>query len=400
LCCEPIPCIDPCLPCDNGWCCPPPDYRGPPSYIYGSAEYLHWWVKEFHVPALVTTSFDPEDLGVLGEPSTEILLGDGPLDLRSQSGGRFTVGVFLEPCHLWAMEGSYFFLGKEEQTERFSSTGIPVLARPFFNVDDFIEDAQLVANPPLPNVFPLEGSVDVRVTTEMQGAEANFIRNLCYGSNPVWCKTYHVDFLFGYRWIDLKESLVIHEDLRVPETTVIETPDGDVTILEGTRFVVHDAFLTRNSFHGGQIGLRGEMRWGKFFFDGRAKIAFGNVHSRVDIRGFTITSIPGQGSTFDEGGLLALPTNIGTYRRDTFSVVPELGANIGFQLCSWCRLYAGYTAIYWTNVVRPGHAIDRNVNPTQLPGANGLSGDPRPQFKFRDSGFWVQGVNFGVEFRY
>jgi hypothetical protein len=399
VCCEPMPCFDPCMPCDSGWCCPPPDYRGPPCWVYGGGEYLYWRTKSMNVPPLVTTSTNQEDLGVIGQLTTQVLLG-GSIRPDDQSGGRFYLGTFLDPCHLWAIEGNYFFLSQGSRNYNFSSLGTPLLARPFFNVDDNSEDAQQVANEPLPDVFPLEGSVDIRLTTDLHGAELNLIRNLCYGSNPAWCKTYHVDFLFGYRYLNLRESLTITENLRVPETTTIQTPDGPITILEDTRFIVHDAFRTENTFHGGQIGLRGEMRWGNWIFDGRAKIAFGTTNSRADINGYTITSIPGQPADQEVGGLLALPTNIGSYRRDEFSIVPELGVNIGYQLCSWCRVYVGYTAIYWTNVVRPGDIIDRGVNPTQLPGATGLSGPARPAFTFRDSTFWVQGVNVGIELRY
>jgi hypothetical protein len=54
-------------------------------------------------------------------------------------------------------------------------------------------------------------------------------------------------------------------------------------------------------------------------------------------------------------------------------------------------------------VVRPGDQIDRVVNPTQLPlsaAASQLIGPARPVPVLRDTDFWAQGINFGVEFRY
>ena len=47
---------------------------------------------------------------------------------------------------------------------------------------------------------------------------------------------------------------------------------------------------------------------------------------------------------------MALPSNIGHYSRDQFSVVPEVGLNVGYQLTRHVSLSAGYTCIYWSNV--------------------------------------------------
>ena len=54
-------------------------------------------------------------------------------------------------------------------------------------------------------------------------------------------------------------------------------------------------------------------------------------------------------------------------------------------------------------VPRPGDQIDRAVNPTQLPlstAAPLLTGLARPAPVLRDTDFWAQGINFGLEFRY
>jgi len=81
---------------------------------------------------------------------------------------------------------------------------------------------------------------------------------------------------------------------------------------------VQDSFLTRNEFYGGQFGLDGEWRLGRWFLGGTAKLAMGSMHQIVVIDGFTSSSAAGT----QRGGLLALPTNIGHYSRDTFALVP------------------------------------------------------------------------------
>jgi hypothetical protein len=50
-------------------------------------------------------------------------------------------------------------------------------------------------------------------------------------------------------------------------------------------------------------------------------------------------------------------------------------------------------------VARPGDQIDVALNPLQLtPGP--FIGPERPAFEFRDSDFWAQGLNFGLEYTF
>ncbi|GBD36541.1 hypothetical protein HRbin36_01666 [bacterium HR36] len=392
--CTPIcPLGEPCA--SPGWTwgwanCPPADYRGAPFAIYTDLEYLAWWMKSMPIPPLITTS-NANDLGVLGRPSTQVLLGES-LEHDAFSGGRFTLGWWFDPCRVWAIEGTFFFLAEETRRDLFSSSGIPILARPFFNAQTGQEDSELIANPPLPGLFPLAGQADVALRSRLIGFELNFVRSWLYGVNPAWHKQYNLDFVFGYRYMQLRESLGIHEDLLVPEDS-----DG---IPAGTRFLIDDLFTTRNSFNGGQIGLRGELRWGGWFLDGRAKVAFGNTSQTVFIDGNTTIITPGVGTVSGPGGLMALPTNMGRFHRDTFSVMPEFGGNLGYYITPYIKIYVGYTFIGWTNVVRPGNVVDREVNPSQLPPGGVLVGPARPAFRFRDGDFWVQGINIGLEMRY
>ncbi|MCY2992401.1 MAG: BBP7 family outer membrane beta-barrel protein, partial [Planctomycetota bacterium] len=65
--------------------------------------------------------------------------------------------------------------------------------------------------------------------------------------------------------------------------------------------------------------------------------------------------------------------------------------------CHW-KATAGYTLLFWTNVVRPGDQIDTSVNPGLLPDEqNPITGALRPSFAFRDSTLWAQGLNLGLE---
>src|SRR5205807_3112524 len=141
------------------------------------------------------------------------------------------------------------------------------------------------------------------------------------------------------------------------------------------------------------VGVRGEWRRDRFFVNARALVGLGSTHQHATIIGSTTVTPPGGAPTVVAGGLLAQPSNIGSYSRDKFSFVPELGINVGYQVTDHLRAFVGYTFLYWDDVVRPGDVIDVGLNPTQLPSANGpgrLIGPARPAFQFHDSNFWAQ----------
>jgi len=99
------------------------------------------------------------------------------------------------------------------------------------------------------------------------------------------------------------------------------------------------------------------------------------------------------------GGVLALPSNDGRRNYQSFSIVPEVGLNLGLLLTSRLKAPVGYNFLYWTEVVRPGDQIDRVVDRNTIPtvqqfvlGALGTS--PAPIREQTD--FWMHGITFGL----
>jgi hypothetical protein len=359
------------------------DVCGPPGCAWVNLEYLTWWTKRGNVPPLAAVG-PPDSSGILGQPGT-IVLFDSDSD-RARYGGRFTAGFWVDEARTLGLEGSYFFLGTQGRHFSVASDGgpgSPVITRPFFNVLTGAEDAEVVAVPGLAS-----GGLAINTSSRLQGFEANSLFNLCCGCGR------RVDALVGFRYLDLDESLGITET----PTILPDVPFGG-----GTAFVVSDHFGTRDRFYGGQVGVRAEVWRDRLFASVAAKVALGSTQESVDIGGFTRITPPGGPATVLNGGLLALPSNSGHFSRDRFSVVPEATLNVGYQLTSQLRASVGYTFLYWSNVARPGDQIDRPVNPTLLPTV-GNPGPPvgpiRPAFTFKDTDFWAQGVNFGLEFRF
>ncbi len=348
--------------------------------MWVSGEYLLWWIRNSNLPPLVTTS-PPASQGILGQPGTTVLFGSDTTN-GVRSGARFTAGYWFDCQQTCGIEGSYFFLGSHA-VNFVAGGGSETIARPFVNQITGDEDSQLVNLPGVVN-----GTLAVNLTSRLQGAELNGICNVCCSC----CS--RVDLLAGFRYLELDEGLGITENLNV---------DPGVPVLGGTAFVVHDQFSTYNRFYGGQVGARAEVQRGNLFVNVLAKVALGTTDQVVDVAGSTIITPQGKSSTVGNGGLLAQPTNSGRFSQDRFAVVPEVGVNVGYQATKHLRVFAGYNFLYCSNVVRPGDQIDRTVNPTQLP-TTGMSpqliGPARPAPVLRDTDFWAQGVNFGVEFRY
>jgi hypothetical protein len=357
----------------------------PTASFYLRGEYLLWRTKADQVPPLVTTSSNPNDFGFLGNPTTQVLFGGGNLDRNTSQGGRITAGYYLDECGQTALEVSGFILGQESARFMASSAQYPVIARPFFNLNQNQEFSQLVAFPGVST-----GNVQINAPSRMWGAEANLRCNLCSDCN---CK---VDALGGFRYLDLNESITIQENL--------QGLAGAPAPFTNARTTVVDRFATHNQFYGGQVGLDAELRRGRWSLDLLGKVALGDTHQRLTIDGSEqIVAANGTVSNF-RGGLLALPSNIGRYNRDRFSVVPEVGISLGYQLTEHLRLSVGYNFLYWTNVLRPGNQIDRVVDVTQIPNFNiaGVNpvGQNRPAVPFKESDFWAQGLTVGIEFRY
>jgi hypothetical protein len=105
---------------------------------------------------------------------------------------------------------------------------------------------------------------------------------------------------------------------------------------------------------------------------------------------------------YPNGGLLAAGPNLGRFSNATFGVVPEITLNVGYQLTPTLRAYVGYNFLYWTNVIRPGDQIDPVVDLSFVPnsGVTTFSGIARPQVLFNQTDLWVQGIQFGAEFRW
>ncbi|MCH5377144.1 MAG: BBP7 family outer membrane beta-barrel protein, partial [Planctomycetes bacterium] len=372
---------------------------GPRHRIWGGIDYLYWSTKGMKIPALVTTSESgtPQDeAGVLGLPGTSVRFGNRDLFDSHRNGLRWVLGAWFEPQRRMGVEIDSIGLRDESSGFHDSSNGVDILARPFTNVDpalgpDPVPDSELIS---YTNV--IAGGVEVNAWNEFYSfgihLRGNILfRNGCFYQPGQPCvgspSGYRLDLLGGYRYLGLKDHLAIQS-----LTSVSITPQAGFDVL--------DRFNTNNNFQGGELGVLYQYYRNRWTADGVLKFALGRSEQKVGIAGTTDFSMLGAETEF-EGGLLALPTNIGHYSRKDTDLITELGLTVGYLVTSNMRVTCGYRVIYWPQVARAGDQIDLTVNGSYIPDPTVTpSGPLRPAFAFRETSYWAQGLSFGVDYRW
>jgi hypothetical protein len=341
-------------------------------------EYLIWWTQGNRLPPLATTATGSGS-GLLDEADTRVVIGDTDVHQNDRGGGRFSIGAWLNPEHCSAVEVNFFFLDDSEQHFQAVSDTTPVLSRPFFNVEQQTNAVQRIAAPGISSGF-----VVADVESDVNGGEVLIRRRL-----DNHCDS-RVEFLYGYRYAGLDERLRIEDSLTSLDPTS-NIPVG--TVVSG-----FDSFETFNQFHGGDLGMAIDLYHRGWTLGLVGKVALGNMREQVTIGGNTLVSVPGQDAVESAGGLLTQPSNIGGFVRDEFAVIPEAQVNVRVFLSKNLEVSVGYTFIYYSEVVRPAEQIDLAVDPRQI--TDPANASAQPAFDFVSSDFWLQGVNFGVEYKF
>ena len=127
-CCSRSPggnCDNSCAPCEprcngndvgcpcNPGCLPPCGISDLLQGVWVRADALLWWSNGGHIPPLLTTSpvgTSQTQAGVLGQPGTEILLGNQEVNNEFRGGGRISFGTWLGECDNYGIEFTYLRL--------------------------------------------------------------------------------------------------------------------------------------------------------------------------------------------------------------------------------------------------------------------------------------------------
>ncbi|GAA4422747.1 hypothetical protein GCM10023155_06760 [Bremerella cremea] len=354
----------PCDDCGDGCALPP--------RAYGTFDAMMVWRKGGNYPAILTTS-DPADLGVLGQPSTQVLFGAGNETDGPSIGGRITLGLWLDDYQNWSVGGR--FMALEEQSLGYTATSAqyPTLAYPFFNTNTMMQDSNLVALPTSPNFA--NSTVNIENRNSIYMGDFFVTKHIYTNHGNRW------DFVTGYSYAKIEDNLYNNASFEVVAAGGSGFTNGDIV-------AYNDAFEATNEFHGGQFGLIAEFQDGPLSWRAMGKISVGNMRQEATINGSrTINGTPVAG-----GGVYALPSNIGSYDRDQFAYIPEANVEMLYALNCNLDFKIGATFIYFSDVVTGGTMINTNIDPS--------FGGTDPTFQFLEQEYWVLGMTLGVDYHY
>jgi hypothetical protein len=360
-----------------------------------SFDYMSTWLEGRYLPPLVSTS-PPGTDGVV--PGAAVLFGGEEVSGNRQVAGKLSFGGWFDDSERLGAGGKFF----EVQTETIpfqaasNSNGSPLLARPIYETwplaDGGVGPASfLVAGQTTVGTLPftLSGDIQAVTHTDVMGAEG-YLRYLLYCAPGR-----RLDLIGGYQFSRVDDSLQI--DNRTNFSPQIF----------GAHFEAEDLFDTQNKFHGGELGLLGEFGRGAVILSILAKVGLGNMNEVVNIDGRSSLTDAGGFTAYYNGGILALPTNMGTYKQDKFAVIPEAEVKLTFKLTRRLEASVGYDFIYWSTLALAGDQIETSmgglptVNSSQwFGGSLDPTGGPHPSFGgIKDTSLWLQGLSVGLTLR-
>jgi Putative beta barrel porin-7 (BBP7) len=366
--------------------------------LFGSREgtpdthYLWWtsvdalfaWTRPSSVPPLVTTSpagTAQAAAGVLGQPNTSILFGNGDVDGQVRSGIRLGVGTWFDRQHTWGIDVGFSVLESQNTIFSEGSSGTPILARPFTNATNNTPSSQLVA-------FPGVASGTI---TASDGSGNFYDLHLDFFALPFDDAHILLEPLLGYRFLRYTDRLAV-------DSTLVSAGAGGV--VAGTQIVTSDRFSAQNNFNGGDFGMRTKFVWNPWSLEVLGRLAVGNVQRSIGIAGATQTTVPGSTPAESAGGFLALSSNTGTFRSNDWVAIPEFGLNLSWNINNQLRIGLGYSFLYWSQIAHAADQVSLNLNPNLFPPATAGATPASPSFQLNKSEIWIQTLSAGLEYRF
>lgn len=342
-------------------------------------DWLYWHFRDAPVPALIVggdTNLPAP--GIPGGGNASPLVGPSR-NLGTFNGVRATFGQWFDPDGELGGELSAFVFGREGTRDAFTNAAGRTLSVPVFGTNGLVG----VYDFSFPNRF--SGALALQTSTFLWGGEANLLHR--------WCGNgcFSVDGLIGYRYLQLDERI----DLlgRAQSVGAPATFQG-MPLPAGAVITTRDSFRARTDFNGAQIGARLEARRSMF-----TVTAFGKGGAGVNVQTLRVEGVTQSGSSVAYGGVRGLPSNIGRDTNTDFSMIGEVGFEVGLQVTKNLSLRAGYNALWWSDVLRPGSVISPVATLPSVPidpTFNGAVPATRPMTSFRSSDFLAHGLVVGV----
>ncbi len=242
-----------------------------------------------------------------------------------------------------------------------------------------------------PSGLPLTGLIGGRIvpggagvsdTSEMWSAEIMPSLRLYHTD------TFSFDFMAGFRHFGLSDEF----NFTAASFNGAET------------FAVHDRYVARNFFWGGQVGARLGWAWEGLEATLTAKFAGGALSETLAVSGQTLRPASAirtrRGAALVSGGFYSI-SSTGNTKNARWAVLPELGLNVSYRLTDCVYVTLGYDAFYLNRAFRAADQINPNISRSALPVLGGnFTTLPDPVFPKRQSEFWADGLNVGLGVRF
>lgn len=354
---------------------------------------LGWSNRAPLATPLVTTgpANDPRP-GALGpaNPNTVVLFGGNGLNFGTNLGYRLEAGMFLDDRERCSFDVSW--LGMATETDNFraasDAAGNPVVARPLVLANTGESSSFITTYP-----GATAGATQVNASSTFWNLDAN-LRNHQY-----WNSNVRTDVSIGLRFASLRERIQVRDSIVLINDGALAF--NQIPLFAGDQIQVTDLFRTSNQFYGTQFGSSATYTSEFLAASAFAKLGIGFNDRDTNIEGSTYANSATLGTGLAPGGILAQVTNIGDRHSYAFAVVPEIGIDLCCKIHRNISVTTRYSALYWTNVLRPGDLINPNVNVILPPlGPGGSGGPSQPAYVSNNSNFVLQTLDFGIEFRY
>jgi len=333
-------------------------------------EYLLWWPEAPRMPHLhLRGTVEPAFAALFPQRS----LGGATWNSPESSGGRFTTGFSLGESRWLGLQATYMFLG----TRSLVQQGIDL------DREDSVSGI---------NRRPSLGVIALALSSRVSGWEIGTVTALHQG--PGLC----VRALSGYRYFQ------VHEGLRLDQTRLGMDPSGTI---HGAWWQTADQIDGHNRFHGGQFGLHTEIGSGPVLLEMTGKIAIGQSVGVIRRSGWSLGSLPtmpGLVLPLRNQGILVPAGAAGRWQQREFAVLPEATMKFSYRFASQSRFYFGYNFLYLSEVFRPGDQVEAVADLSgiimAIPAGERLGPYVRGLLLPERSDYWVQGLIFGLEYRY
>ncbi len=336
---------------------------------------LLWWGRGLTQSPVIVGGATPTVL-----PTVPLLGGTAdPIGNDLLLGLRTDVGLWLDDCNHYGVGGRTWGIltsGSEQViVNGGNSTGIQ-----FFNTSIGAPDTYVVNLDR--GIFGANvGEIGVLSDLDVFSGEL-YGRALLIGDQH-----HRVDLIGGYTFLRLDSGYQLRSSI-VDGFTDSPPPVGTIT-------TIVDQFSTKNTFHGGSIGLASSLTRGRVGVDLSGKVALGNMESTSIVSG-AFSQVPPSPNppTTANRGLFAQSSNIGTITQNNFTFIPEMNAKLRYRIGRG-ELGVGYTIVVLPEVAMAPSQIDHNIDALNIVGV-----PIAPAPNFNTESYFLHGLDLGMTFRF